>query len=224
MKKPMTRPKLKHVRFKDDAYFSPRPLARAIAFRLRDAFAEEDSESCDAEFDAKYRTNIRHILEPSAGDGSFVEAAKSAWPHARITAIEPNRIGANSWHTTEHRTTFEAWCAKVERSKARDLAMPREVDLIIGNPPYMLAEEHVTLARKTGAWVAFLLRLSFLGSQARARTVWASPGLRWLIPISRRPSFTGGGSDASEYAVFVWQRGYEGNAEILSHLQWSEDE
>lgn len=213
MKKPMTKPKLKHVRFKDDAYFTPKTLARAIAFRLRDAFAEEDSESWDAEFDAKYRTNIRHILEPSAGDGSFVEAAKSAWPHARITALEPNRISAESPNVRQIRTTFEAWCTK-----------SREVDLIIGNPPYMLAEEHVTLARKTGAWVAFLLRLSFLGSQARARTVWASPGLRWLIPISRRPSFTGGGSDASEYAVFVWQRGYEGNAEILSHLQWSEDE
>jgi hypothetical protein len=102
--------------------------------------------------------------------------------------------------------------------------MPHEVDLIIGNPPYMLAEEHVTLARKTGAWVAFLLRLSFLGSQARAKTVWASPGLRWLIPISRRPSFTGGGSDASEYAVFVWGRGFTGNAVVLPHLQWSEGE
>lgn len=195
------KPKLKHVRFKDDAYFTPRSLSKAIAFRLRDAFAEEDSG----------HANIRHILEPSAGDGSFVEAARSAWPHARITAIEPNRVGAASPNVRQVHATFETWCAK-----------SHEVDLVIGNPPYMLAEEHVALARQTGTWVAFLLRLSFLGSQARAKTVWASPGLRWLIPISRRPSFTGGGSDASEYAVFVWQRGFTGNAEILPHLQWSE--
>jgi hypothetical protein len=120
------------------------------------------------------------------------------------------------------RTTFEAWCIEREKSKARDLAMPREVDLIIGNPPYFLAEEHVALARETAPWVAFLLRLSFLGSQERGRTLWSLPGLRWLIPISRRPSFTGGGSDASEYAVFVWERGFTGNAVVLPHLQWSE--
>lgn len=199
-----------HVRLKDDAYFSPRPLAKAIVDRLVPLMHTRTIES----------EPVRHILEPSAGDGAFVEAAKAAWPHARITALEPNRISSSSFHLTQHRTTFEAWCAAREKSKAAKLAMPRDIDLVIGNPPYSLAEAHVTLARQTSPVVAFLLRLSFLGSQERERTLWSAPGLRYLIPIARRPSFTGGGSDACEYAVFIWERGFAGNAELLPHLKW----
>jgi hypothetical protein len=100
-----------------------------------------------------------------------------------------------------------------------------DVSLIVSNPPYLLAEQFFHRASALvadGGHVAFLLRLSFLGGQGRAKTIWSQRNLRWLAPITPRPSFTPDGkTDAAEYALFVWQRGYRGNAEILPPLEWS---
>jgi hypothetical protein len=101
----------------------------------------------------------------------------------------------------------------------------RDVSLIVSNPPYLLAEQFFHRALSLVAYdghVAFLLRLSFLGGQRRANTIWSQRNLRWLAPITPRPSFTPDGkTDAAEYALFVWQRGFHGNAQILPPLEWS---
>ena len=80
-----------------------------------------------------------------------------------------------------------------------------EADGVITNPPYSLAQEFVTKALDEYQFVAMLLRLNFLGSRKR-RDWWQTRLPTSLIVISKRPSFTGKGTDATEYAWFVWDR------------------
>jgi len=80
---------------------------------------------------------------------------------------------------------------------------------------FLLTGEH-------GRWVAFLLRLSMLGSQRRASTLWSQPGRYSVRPLARRPAFIRPRkplrSDNSEYAIFLWQHGYQGVAQLLPPL------
>lgn len=107
--------------------------------------------------------------------------------------------------------TIEDWSKKPGISDT-------EFDITIGNPPYNDAEEHLALVRPISNYVVFLLRLTFLGSQGRAERLYNKPGLRYLMSVAERPSFVEGKTDNSEYGVFVWQRFYQGKAEILPPL------
>lgn len=79
-----------------------------------------------------------------------------------------------------------------------------KVDLILTNPPYSLAEEFITKALKDANTVIMLLRLNFLGAQKRYN-FWINNVPDTIFVLSKRPSFTGKGTDSTEYAWFVWQ-------------------
>lgn len=87
-------------------------------------------------------------------------------------------------------------------------------DLVITNPPYLTAQDFIRYSR---AWlapdgaglIAMLLRINFLGSQKRAK--WMRANVPHILAVSpKRPRFsisptTGKlGSDATEYAWFIW--------------------
>lgn len=190
------------TRLADDAYLTQDDLALAICQRLNTLIGTP-----------------RTVLEPSAGEGSFVRAAYSVWPGCSVHSVEPRPVAANKIAKGHlNIETFEEFAKKVEGA-----VMPARLglyDLVLGNPPYKRAEEHVMLARSMGRHVAFLLRMSFLSSQGRVQRLWdAQPGLRWLIPLAQRPTFMrSGGTDNSEYAVYVWERGFSGWATITRHL------
>ena len=95
-----------------------------------------------------------------------------------------------------------------------------EYDLIITNPPYSAAEPIITHTLKTwpNATVVMLLRLNFLGSQKR-KPFWDKHPVSELHILSKRPSFTGGGTDATEYAWFVWRPGVK---EQKINVVWGE--
>lgn len=81
------------------------------------------------------------------------------------------------------------------------------VDLTVTNPPFSLAQEFITKSlQHTRGIVAYLLRLNFLGSQKR-KDWWQSRRPSHLYILSKRPSFTGGATDATEYAWFIWDLG-----------------
>lgn len=192
------------MRLDADSYPTPDALCRAICLRLSTLVGQP-----------------RRVVEPSAGSGAFVRAARAQWPSADLTAVEVRhecelpclRSGASTFASGD-------WCAWASRVAEG----PWRADLIIGNPPYSLALPHVQAALSVlepGGHLAFLLRLSFLASAKRADALWSKPGLRYLAPITPRPSFTGGGSDNSEYALFVWRRGWQAMAEILPPLAWT---
>jgi hypothetical protein len=87
-------------------------------------------------------------------------------------------------------------------------------DLIITNPPYKLMDngEFLTIALKLLAEngeCAFLLRLNWLGSQERQSLIQSLPFKKLLI-LSKCPSFTGKGADATEYAWMIFQKEFQG--------------
>lgn len=102
----------------------------------------------------------------------------------------------------------------------RDSIGGREQALIIGNPPFSLAEEHVALAMSRlstrPSHLCFLLRASFLAGKGRVAALFDGPesigGLRYVWHVVGRPGFTPDGkTDSAEYAVLTWEAGYRGD-------------
>lgn len=195
-----------------DAYYTPDALALAITDALRDRLGLVPD----------------YVVEPSAGGGAFLRAIHSTWPAASIEAVEPTTpqtgpltVGALP-RGILHSTTWE------------DFPCVVPPDLIVGNPPYNLpgdgrgdnpttAERHVMLAMERlpeGGHLAFLLRLAFLSGGGRIRRLYSQHPLRALWPVTPRPSFTGGGTDGSEYGVFVWRKGWQGECDVRP-LEWT---
>ena len=108
---------------------------------------------------------------------------------------------------------------------------PLQPDLVMGNPPYSLAEEFVRkslgIVTKNG-YVYFLLRLAFLESKKRHFGLFTEHPPKRVYVLSRRPSFftTKEGrktTDALSYAMFLWKEGWHGKTE-LSWMYWNYDE
>lgn len=99
------------------------------------------------------------------------------------------------------------------------LTTTKEVDHIVTNPPYKLAQQFVQHAlRCTSGKVAMLLKLNFLEGQAR-RDFWLNTPLRTVHVFSARLSFdkgevAGKGSGLLAYAWYVWEHGYTGKPTI----------
>lgn len=79
------------------------------------------------------------------------------------------------------------------------------VDLIFTNPPFSLAQEFIDHSTKHANTVFMLLRLNYLGAIKRYEWWKANPPVA-LYVLSKRPSFTGSGTDATDYAWFVWDK------------------
>lgn len=145
------------------------------------------------------------VLDPGAGTGPWGRAARERWGHhATITGVELDK---------KHRSNpiYDQWVQDDFLSWHSDPIY----SLVIGNPPYVLAEEFV---RKSAALLApggrilFLLRLGFLASQGRGRGLFKTYPPTTVYVCATRPSFLGETSrktDATEYALFSWQ-GREG--------------
>lgn len=180
-----------------DSYITDLELARAICVAVRDQFGSFD-----------------RVVEPSAGSGRFVQAARETWLRAQLVAVEPFDVASvpfvhgekitrlhDAGADTVVRATWEEYGGSA-RAEADDVR-----ELVIGNPPFTLAEEHVRIALEraaAGDVVVMLLRSSILGGDDRGRGFWKAwpPVLVWnLLP---RPSFTGGGTDGAEYVAIAW--------------------
>lgn len=81
--------------------------------------------------------------------------------------------------------------------------MAQRADLAIFNPPFSRAIEFFHKTRPLANRIALLQRLNWLGSMAR-HEFWRNNAPDALFVYSKRPSFTGKGTDSQEYAWFVW--------------------
>ena len=150
------------------------------------------------------------VLDPTAGGGPFAAAARSTWPNSRVVAVDIRDVC---------KTSCEASGAIFACADALTLApaTTKRADLIITNPPFKLADElvrHLWANMKEGASLAFLLSVTFLGSDDR----WEVSGdgspigllkvaaLTYCVPIVPRPSFIGSTSPKFEAALFVWKK------------------
>lgn len=135
------------------------------------------------------------VLEPGCGDGAILEAmiGRGAF-HFIGVELDPARAAKAR--------CFVPAIWEGDYLKLGDEPM---ADLVIGNPPFSLAEEFVRKSFrmvKPGGVVAMLLRLNWLEGQCRANFHREYPSSVFVLP--RRPSFTGKGTDATGYAWFVW--------------------
>ena len=70
--------------------------------------------------------------------------------------------------------------------------------------PYSKFKVGAALLSENGKLV-FLLRTAFLESKKRYE-FWQENPLSDLLVLSKRPSFTGKGTDATSYSWFVWDK------------------
>lgn len=89
-----------------------------------------------------------------------------------------------------------------------------EYDLIFTNPPFSIAQEFIEKALGMAPTVIMLLRINFLSSLKR-QPFWLMYPPDGMIVLSKRPSFTGTGTDSQEYAWFVWS-----DLEELQGFKW----
>ena len=136
------------------------------------------------------------ILDPCVGTGAFPKALRMAGYTNQIDTIEiDSNFKAVPEASNHHCEDF------------LQLEPPYKYDVIFSNPPYSLAEEFIkkafTLANKEKFEIIYLLRLNFLGAQKR-NEFWQEYPPNKLYVLSKRPSFTGGSTDACEYCYYVW--------------------
>lgn len=184
------------ARIEHDAYFTPPALAAAIVARLVER--------------GLLRPGMT-VWEPHAGSGAFVRPLLLAGARVHASDLDPASEGLRVAGVEALLTGWDAthgWPWPGERP-----------DWIIGNPPFGDAEAHVRALLPVARYgVAFITRQSFTATAKRAdlaARVWQS----W--PISPRPSFTGGGTDAAEYNVLLWVNGHGIAERPFDPLTWS---
>lgn len=194
-----------------DLYETPQDCALAICTRLEAVLKLGDDP---------------RIIEPSAGSGSFVRAIRAVWPKSMLLAVDLHPENARPLHKAGA-TSYASG-----RWQTQDVG-GFGADLIVGNPPFSEAEEHIAHALNVvspAGFVAMLLPASFLSSQGRCRRLWTPQepgsligfgGVRYVFPLAERPSFTDdGATDMSEYLCIVWKRNFTTNPELLPPLWW----
>lgn len=137
-----------------------------------------------------------NVLEPSAGNGNIVKVFKERYPDKKITAMEIREEEVDNLRQCADEVLIGDFL-KTEFNE--------KYDIIIGNPPYSETLEFVNkslgLLSDDGILI-FLLRTAFLESKSRYK-FWQENPLSRLYTLSKRPSFTGKGTDATSYSWFV---------------------
>ncbi len=129
-----------------------------------------------------YLPKGKYIWEPASGDGRLIRWMVEA-------GLEAGGNDLNSGYD---------FLADTEIS-----------DCIVTNPPYSSAMEFAAHAVLHADEVFLLLRINFLGSKKRKAWFQANEPSA-LFVLSQRPSFTGSGTDATEYAWYYWGPRHKG--------------
>jgi hypothetical protein len=157
------------------------------------------------------------LLEPCVGQGSIIRAVEAVLPQGKGDRqwwavdkyLKPyiDQAVGSAIATFQQADFLHWWPGSLEKMLTFDAA--------ITNPPYSLAMEFLRHALVFSHEVTLLLRLGFLASQKRSE--WLRLHVPDVYILSKRPSFTGGKTDATDYAWMVWQQGIrtEGRVRIL---------
>lgn len=182
----------------DDYYVTPHWLIEDFLA----AFAENNILVCSPD------ENLR-VLDPSAG-------GCEQYPMSYPTVLEQEGFTVESWDIRKD--------SRANLTGVNFLNVPsyesRKYDMIITNPPFNQAQaftEHALEMVEDGCLVIMLQRLNWLGSQKR-KPMWQSLPLAAVYVHSKRPGFDPAKpskTDSTEYAHFVFCKGYPAAAEIF---------
>jgi predicted TPR repeat methyltransferase len=188
-------------REKRDFYPTPQEFAD---FAVREFFY---IENINKSFDS-YK-----VLDPGCGTGVWGKAIRKQYPLAIIEGVDIKLPDID----------LSCYNGLVQRDYL-DLIYGREFDLIIGNPPYSLAEDFLDKSFElitNGGFIAFLLRSAFAESRKRYDrffSVLKHP--KYIYQSVSRVSFTGDGkSDNTAYSFFIWEDGFVGET-TFKWLDW----
>jgi predicted RNA methylase len=144
------------------------------------------------------------VLDPGAGTGAILSVVAAQDPQRKRLGYELSESHARLARDAGHAVILRDALSDVPWTPAR---------VVLMNPPFNLAQEFVDRALLEAPVVCALLRLNWLAGLKRASFHRANPSDVYVLP--RRPSFTGKGTDACDYAWFVWSPGGGGRWSIL---------
>lgn len=158
--------------------------------------------------DTRHYQYPQRVLDPGAGSGAWGQIARDFFPMTYLTGCElrdvPKPPDYNEWLVGDFTKLYEGLFPTFH--------------LIMGNPPFSLAEEFVKVGMPLlhkGGHLIFLLRLAFLEGQRRRNDLYRVTPPKAVWVCSKRPSFQEDGkTNATAFAAFVWQQGYEGPTEV----------
>lgn len=151
----------------------------------------------------------RRIWEPACGPGAIVRVLRAAGHDVFASDLVDYAWGQDR----------SGWDFLFPASDAP------EVDAIVTNPPFKLAEEFVAKALERAPLVVMLLRLAFIESERRSpildngnlARVYA---YRKRLPMMHRKGWEGRkGNSGMAFAWFVWDRNHSGPTE-LRRISW----
>lgn len=131
--------------------------------------------------------NIPRIWEPAVGEGAILNVVKEM--------VECQYHGSDIRPNT-------GWIQE-DFLEVNPVLRLRTFDFIITNPPFSLAQGFVEKSLSLANCTIMLLRLNFLASKSR-KEFWEKHPPTAIHVLTKRPSFTGKGTDATDYAWFVW--------------------
>lgn len=162
--------------------------------------------------EARDFTSFVWWYEPCCGDGAIVSAVNDYYQGERL-AWQIADINGGAMEK------LMPWVGRWSVDRAQEFKPEGNgKGICITNPPYSEATEIARRLVEVCDRVLLLLPLSFLGSRRRHAWLRANPPDLFVLP--NRPSFTGAGTDASEYAWFTWPG--NGRLEILNLTDPSE--
>lgn len=159
----------------------------------------------------KFERLPTRIWEPACGPGSIVRTLREGGKHVAATDLvhydSPDQDASNFDFLMPHTSILN-------------------VDAIITNPPYKLAQQFVEKARELVPYTAMLLRLAFLESERRRPILDAGDLARVLVfrkrlPMMHRDGWSGKKtkSSAMAFAWFIWERDHTGPTELY-RIDW----
>lgn len=170
---------------------------------------------------------LRDIQPPfvetsNLGDGKFIignDQSKSYTIHDVKLGVMP----FNRWFAGKSYLQCYGYNEHIKSKEAveidsKPLYGHNEADLVIGNPPYNLAEDFVIYSLEnvlgdTG-YICMLLQASFLWGERRFSRVNSKYPPKEVI-VRKRVSFTGNGkTNGDDYAYYIWEKGYTGKPQI----------
>lgn len=143
------------------------------------------------------------VLDPCAANGELLSELNRLRPDLRLMAFEVRAECTAALSDLTSAGVLENFAIGSFPEMAKSIE-DDAIDFVLTNPPYSMAQEFVEMGNRIAKiGNIHLLRINFVGAQRRRD--WTAKTRPGFFVLPNRPSFTGWGGDATEYAWFVYK-------------------